>query len=109
MLSYAALIPACAYQTWQRGLAPIAAKRTSPTTRTAYAAPGCPTDYVPPAHAWSRRNRQKGWDALLTIGSKVERAYRRDDLLAKRVKLREAWARHCATLSKSGNVVAIRR
>ena len=43
------------------------------------------------------------------VGSKVERAYQRDDLLAKRVKLMEAWARHCATVAKGGNVVQMRR
>jgi integrase len=32
-----------------------------------------------------------------TVGSEVERAYRRTDLLAKRTKLMEQWATYCAT------------
>lgn len=43
------------------------------------------------------------------VGDKTERAYQRDDLLAKRVKLMEAWAKHCATVAKPGNVVALQR
>jgi integrase len=42
------------------------------------------------------------------VGSKVERAYRRTDLLEKRRALMEAWSRFCGPLTKaSGNVVPI--
>jgi integrase len=42
-----------------------------------------------------------------TISNKVERAYRRGDLFAKRAKLMEAWASYCASppTSKNGDVV----
>lgn len=42
-----------------------------------------------------------------TIGDKVEAAYRRGDLLEKRVALMDDWARWCAAPHKSGNVVPI--
>jgi integrase len=42
-----------------------------------------------------------------TISNKVERAYRRGDLFAKRAKLMQAWASYCASppTSKNGEVV----
>ena len=43
-----------------------------------------------------------------TIGSAVERAYRRTDLFEKRRQLMEAWAAHCA-LPVRGKVLAFRR
>jgi integrase len=42
-----------------------------------------------------------------TIGDKVEAAYRRGDLLEKRVGLMDDWARWCAAPHKSGTVVPI--
>ena len=42
-----------------------------------------------------------------TVGDKVEAAYRRGDLFAKRRRLMEEWARHCSTASKAGTVVPI--
>jgi integrase len=42
-----------------------------------------------------------------TIGDKVEAAYRRGDLIAKRRALMEAWAKHCGT-TKTGDVRGIR-
>jgi hypothetical protein len=42
------------------------------------------------------------------IGGKVEQAYQRGDLLAKRRKLLETWAVYC-TAPKAGKVVAFRR
>ena len=44
------------------------------------------------------------------VGDKVEAAYRRGDLFAKRQKLMEAWAAFCATpsMQKSGNVSNLR-
>jgi integrase len=41
------------------------------------------------------------------IGDKVEAAYRRGDLFAKRARMMADWAKHCATVSKGGNVIAI--
>jgi integrase len=43
------------------------------------------------------------------IGDKVEAAYRRGDLYAKRARMMTDWAKHCATVAKGGNVVAIRK
>ena len=45
-----------------------------------------------------------------SIGNKVEAAYRRGDLFAKRQKLMEAWAAFCAmpSVQKSGNVKQLR-
>ena len=43
-----------------------------------------------------------------TIGSAVERAYRRTDLFEKGRQLMEAWAAHC-TLPEQGKVLAFRR
>jgi integrase len=43
-----------------------------------------------------------------TVGSAVERAYRRSDLFDKRRKLMEAWAKHCLA-APVGEVVALRR
>ena len=42
-----------------------------------------------------------------TIGDKVEAAYRRGDLLAKRTKMMADWAKFIETAPASGNVVAI--
>jgi integrase len=42
-----------------------------------------------------------------TIGSAVEKAYRRGDLFEKRRQLMEAWAAHCAA-PESGKVVIFR-
>jgi len=39
------------------------------------------------------------------IESKVEAAYRRGDMLAKRLKMMQAWADYCDTIPKAGNVV----
>jgi integrase len=43
-----------------------------------------------------------------TIGSDVEKAYRRGDLLDKRRKLMEAWATYCASPAASADVVPLR-
>lgn len=43
-----------------------------------------------------------------TIESKVEAAYRRGDLLAKRAKLMSAWAKYCSTVPKKADVTPIR-
>ncbi len=42
------------------------------------------------------------------IGSDVERAYRRGDMLDRRRKLMAAWARYCTTPSAAGAVVPLR-
>jgi integrase len=42
------------------------------------------------------------------VGDKVEAAYRRGDLLAKRFQLAEAWAKFCAQPVPAGEVVSIR-
>jgi integrase len=45
------------------------------------------------------------------VGSKVERAYRRGDVLAKRARLMTEWARFCTTAAPaqtSARVVALR-
>ena len=43
------------------------------------------------------------------IGSKVEKAYKRSDLIARRAKLMEAWATFCTTASaKAATVVSLR-
>ena len=44
-----------------------------------------------------------------TIGSQVERAYSRGDLLDQRSKLMEAWAAFCDRGAGDGEVVAIRQ
>ena len=44
-----------------------------------------------------------------TIGDKVEAAYRRGDLLAKRTKLMRAWAKYCSTVQIKSDVVSINR
>ena len=45
-----------------------------------------------------------------TVGDKVEAAYRRGDLLAKRYKLASNWAAFCAQPPRQGErVVAIRQ
>jgi integrase len=43
-----------------------------------------------------------------TVGSAVERAYRRGDLFQKRAALMQAWAEFCAKPAAGGKVVAIR-
>lgn len=42
-----------------------------------------------------------------TIGNKVEAAYRRGDLLAKRTNLMQEWSKFCDTEQKKGDVVSI--
>jgi integrase len=42
-----------------------------------------------------------------TVSDKVEAAYRRGDLFAKRRALMDAWARYCAEPQRSGEIVAI--
>jgi integrase len=42
------------------------------------------------------------------VGSKVEQAYRRTDMFAKRRQLMDAWARHCGQPSPKGEVVPLR-
>jgi len=42
------------------------------------------------------------------IESKVEAAYRRGDMLAKRLKMMQAWADYCDTIPKADNVVPIK-
>jgi integrase len=42
------------------------------------------------------------------VGSRVEAAYRRGDMIERRRQLMEAWARYCGTVSKGGKVVSIR-
>jgi integrase len=42
------------------------------------------------------------------IESKVEAAYRRGDMLAKRLKMMQSWADYCDTIPKAGNVVPIK-
>lgn len=44
-----------------------------------------------------------------TIESKVEAAYRRGDLLAKRMQMMQAWADFCETPVKKGTVVPLKR
>jgi integrase len=44
-----------------------------------------------------------------TIGSDVEKAYRRSDLFDKRRKLIEAWAAYCTTPATAGTVVPMRK
>jgi integrase len=43
------------------------------------------------------------------VGDKVEAAYRRGDLLAKRRQLAEAWAQYCASPPAAGAVVPLRK
>ena len=43
------------------------------------------------------------------VGTKVERAYRRTDLLEKRRELMNAWANYCAPPEAAGNVTPLRR
>jgi integrase len=42
-----------------------------------------------------------------TVGDKVEAAYRRGDLLAKRAKLMDAWASYCAQKPTDGKVISL--
>jgi integrase len=42
------------------------------------------------------------------VGGETERAYRRADVLEKRRKLMAAWARHCASVSTSSEVIPLR-
>jgi integrase len=44
-----------------------------------------------------------------TVGTAVERAYRRSDLFDKRRKLMDAWGGYCAVAVNSGEVVPLRR
>jgi integrase len=44
-----------------------------------------------------------------TVGTAVERAYRRSDLFDKRRKLMDAWAAYCAVTAENGAVVPLRR
>jgi len=44
-----------------------------------------------------------------TIGDKVEAAYRRGDLMEKRKRMMDDWAKFCGNTAKAGNVVAINR
>ncbi|MSQ87465.1 MAG: site-specific integrase [Alphaproteobacteria bacterium] len=44
-----------------------------------------------------------------TIGDKVEAAYRRGDLMEKRRRMMDDWAKFCGTVTKAGNVVAINK
>jgi integrase len=41
------------------------------------------------------------------IGDKVEAAYRRGDLYAKRARMMADWAKHCTKVAKVGNVVVL--
>ena len=43
-----------------------------------------------------------------TVSDKVEAAYRRGDLMAKRRQLMEAWARYCYAPTAAGEIVASR-
>lgn len=43
-----------------------------------------------------------------TLDSAVEAAYRRGDMLAKRLKMMQSWADYCDTIPKAGNVVPIK-
>ena len=44
-----------------------------------------------------------------TVRDKVERAYRRSDLLDKRRDLMDQWARFCLSAGSKGDVVELRR
>ena len=44
-----------------------------------------------------------------TIGDKVEAAYRRGDLFAKRTKMMNDWAKFCGTVQHKGEVVPFNR
>lgn len=44
-----------------------------------------------------------------TIGNKVEAAYRRGDLLAKRTRLMQTWAKYCNTVQIKSDVVSLQR
>jgi integrase len=44
-----------------------------------------------------------------SVGTAVERSYRRGDLFDKRRQIMDAWARYCAAPSAPGEVVALRR
>jgi integrase len=44
-----------------------------------------------------------------TVGTAVERAYRRSDLFDKRQKLMDAWAAYCAVPAENGAVMPLRR
>ena len=41
------------------------------------------------------------------IGNKVEAAYRRGDMFAKRIKMMDSWAKHCDSSATSATVVSI--
>ena len=43
------------------------------------------------------------------VGDKVEAAYRRGNLLAKRQQLMAAWGQFCTTPAPAGNVVSLAR
>ena len=43
------------------------------------------------------------------VRDRTEAAYQRDDLIAKRALLMEAWAKHCATVATGDNVVPLNR
>jgi integrase len=43
------------------------------------------------------------------ISDKVEAAYRRGNLFAKRVRMMNDWARYCATVAKAANVLPLRK
>ena len=43
------------------------------------------------------------------VGDKVEAAYRRGDLFAKRRRLMDAWANYCSTPRQTGDVIPIGR
>jgi integrase len=43
------------------------------------------------------------------VGDKVEAAYRRGDLLAKRRQLAEAWSKYCTNPAPAGDVVPMRK
>jgi hypothetical protein len=60
-----------------------------------------------PAHS----NHEIELNLAHSIGSQVEKAYRRGDLFDKRRKLMEAWGRFCAAPAAppSGEVVVLRR
>jgi hypothetical protein len=44
-----------------------------------------------------------------TVSDKVEAAYRRGDLLAKRKRLMSEWAKYCGEIRKGAKVISINR
>jgi integrase len=57
----------------------------------------------------TRFPREIGEQALAhTVGSSVERAYQRSDLIDKRRRLMDDWAGFCAQVHPTDNVIAIR-